>query len=156
MKTRRGVSRAGAVCAAPGPKRIGSREDPTTGESLESRPERRRKPRFPFVLNVHYRTLADSPTLAGDGQTVNMSRCGLLIASENSVPVGAQVEVTIEWPVCLGGTVPLKLVTNGRVTRSDPSGFVMLFRRYEFRTTKRKPASRSGEAILEIGRSAGA
>jgi PilZ domain-containing protein len=149
MKIRRGVSRAGAAAC--------STSGPNDGPTVETRPERRRKARFPFVLNVHYRTVADSPKLTGEGQTINVSRCGLLIASQHAVPVGAQVEVTIEWPVYLGGTIPLKLVTSGRVTRSDPSSFVMLFRRYEFRTTKRKPASGSdaGEA-LEMSQSAGA
>jgi|SRR5689334_19316375 PilZ domain-containing protein len=157
MKIRTGLSRAGAGRPTSEPNRSGSRENQVDGAPSEGRAERRRKPRFPFALDVRYRTLADGPMLTGAGQTINMSRSGLLIASEHEVPVGARMEVTIEWPVCLGGTVPLKLVTSGRVTRSDPSSFVVLFRQYEFRTTKRKPASHSGaNGISAWERSAGA
>ena len=124
----------------------------------ESRIERRYKTRFPFALDVRYRTLSESPKLTGIGHTINMSRSGLLIESEHELPVGARVEVTVDWPVPLNEQVGLQLVTVGRVGRSIGSNFVLLFRQYEFRTMKRKPPSRSNSMSVEnkLERSAGA
>ena len=149
MKTRPEVARS-ALPAAP---------EPSPSLYGETKIERRCKTRFPFALDVRYRTLSESPALTGIGHTINISRGGLLIESEHELRVGARVEVTVEWPVPLDGRVGLQMVTVGRVGRSSGSNFVLLFRQYEFRTMKGKPASRSGSswgADHKLERSAGA
>lgn len=124
-----------------------------------NRIERRCKTRFPFALDVRYRTLSENPRVTGIGHTINMSRSGLLIESEHELPVGARVEVTVEWPVPLDDEVGLQLVTVGRVGRSIGSNFVLLFRQYEFKTMKRKPPLQSNPirgSENNLERSAGA
>ena len=148
MKTRRETARPASIPETPEPVLYG-----------KTNIERRCKTRFPFALDVRYRTLSESPRLTGTGHTINMSRTGLLIKSEHELPVGARVEVTVEWPVPLDEQVGLQLVTVGRVGRSSGSNFVLLFRQYEFKTMKRKPPSRSssnGGAGQNLERSAGA
>ena len=48
----------------------------------------------------------------------------------------------MEWPSLLNSTVPLQLVTSGRVIRSEPSSFVIEFASYQFRTMRSKPLPR--------------
>lgn len=101
--------------------------------------ERRSKSRFPIRLGVRYRTLSGSPTLVGEGKTLNMSSCGLLIApdDEAQVQAGARLQLTVDWPMRLHGTTPLQLIVSCRVTRSDPEEFAVQLEQYLFRTKKR-------------------
>jgi PilZ domain len=101
--------------------------------------ERRSKARFPLRLSVRYRTMSDEPSLVGVGQTVNMSSCGLLIASNQSAPVhaGARLQLMVDWPFLLHGSTPLQLVASCRVTRCHPEEFAVKLEQYLFHTKKR-------------------
>lgn len=101
--------------------------------------ERRLKVRYPVRLQARYRSLNHRDQISGVGLTVNMSSSGLLVTCQHSVPSGSQMEVLMDWPSLLNSTVPLQLVTSGRVIRSDPSSFVIEFARYQFRTLRSKP-----------------
>ena len=91
--------------------------------------ERRLKVRYPVRLQARYRSLDQQDQISGVGLTVNMSSSGLLVTCQNSVPHGSQMEVLMDWPTLLNSTVPLQLVTSGRVIRSEPSSFVIEFAR---------------------------
>jgi hypothetical protein len=105
--------------------------------------ERRSKARFPLHLGVRYRTLSNGDSLVGVGRTINMSSCGLLIASEpvasdeTRIPTGARLQLTVDWPFRLHGTTPLQLIVSCRVTRSEPEEFAVKLEQYLFRTRKR-------------------
>jgi hypothetical protein len=103
--------------------------------------ERRLRARYPVRLNARYRTLGSKHQLAGVGLTVNMSSSGLLVTCQHHIPCGAHLEVLMEWPSLLESTIPLQLVTSGRVIRSAPSSFVIEFAQYQFRTMRTKPIS---------------
>lgn len=100
--------------------------------------ERRSKARFPLNLSVRYRSLSGNPSLVGEGRTVNMSSCGLLIApeAEAQVQTGARLQLTVDWPLRLHGTTPLQLIVSCRVTRSDPDEFAVKLEQYLFRTRR--------------------
>lgn len=66
-----------------------------------------------------------------------MSSAGLLVSAEHEVSAGARMEVNIEWPLLLDGTVPLQLVAVGRVVRCADSVFALSFAQYQFRTMGR-------------------
>jgi hypothetical protein len=94
----------------------------------------------------------------GTGQTVDMSSCGFLIASEHKVSVGVRLEVAVEWPALLDGSIDLVLVASGQVVRARESIFALEFSRYEFRTSKRKlttAAGYAGHSAIAAGASAG-
>ena len=74
-----------------------------------------------------------------------MSSGGLLIAAEQRTQVGAKIELNVEWPSLLDGTIPLQLVAVGRVVRCLESGFALAFTQYQFRTMSRKLQSIPGE-----------
>ena len=67
-----------------------------------------------------------------------MSSGGLLIAADQRTEVGAKVELNVEWPSLLDGSIPLQLVAVGRVVRCLESGFALSFTQYQFRTMSRK------------------
>src|SRR5689334_4847316 len=99
--------------------------------------ERRSNSRFPLELPVRYRTLGRGDLLEGEGWVLNMSSGGVLIGSHNQIRAGTRMELSIEWPSLLDGRVPLRLVTVGRVVRSEASGCAIVMARYQFRTTRR-------------------
>ena len=96
--------------------------------------ERRSKARYPVKLTVRYRTIGRSNTVNGVGQTLNMSSGGLLVSAEHEMPAGLRLEVNVEWPLLLDGTVPLQLVAHGKVVRGGESEFAIAFAQYQFRT----------------------
>lgn len=100
--------------------------------------ERRSKIRYPVSLNVKYRTVGRSNRISGVGRTLNMSSGGLLIAADQRTEVGAKIELNVEWPSMLDGSIPLQLVAVGRVVRCLESGFALSFTQYQFRTMSRK------------------
>ena len=104
--------------------------------------ERRLKVRYPVRLQARYRSLNQQDEISGVGLTVNMSSSGLLVTCQHNVPSGAHMEVLMDWPSLLNSTVPLQLVTSGRVIRSELSSFVIEFARYQFRTMRSKPLTR--------------
>jgi hypothetical protein len=107
----------------------------TLGQPIEM--ERRSKERYALVLKVRYRALG--PKLhSGEGQVVNLSSSGALVVSQHEFGVGEKLEVSIEWPSLLNGGIPLQLVAIGNVVRGGTSSFAMRFRRYQFRTLRRR------------------
>ena len=99
--------------------------------------ERRTKARYPVKLTVRYRTIGRSNSFNGVGQTLNMSSGGLLVSAEQEMPAGLRLEVNVEWPLLLNGTVPLQLVAHGKVVRGAGSEFAISFDQYQFRTMSR-------------------
>jgi hypothetical protein len=99
--------------------------------------ERRSKARYPVKLTVRYRTIGRSNSVNGVGQTLNMSSGGLLVSAEHEMSTGLRLEVNVEWPLLLNGTVPLQLVAHGKVVRGEGSEFAVCFAQYQFRTMGR-------------------
>ena len=99
--------------------------------------ERRTKARYPVKLTVRYRTIGRSNSVNGVGQTLNMSSGGLLVSAEHEIAAGLKLEVNVEWPLLLNGTVPLQLVAHGKVVRGGGSEFAVSFAQYQFRTMGR-------------------
>jgi hypothetical protein len=99
--------------------------------------ERRSKARYPVKLTVRYRTVGRNQQFNGVGQTLNMSSGGLLVSGEQEVRAGQRLEVNVEWPLMLNGTVPLQLVAHGKVVRCGDSLFAVSFAQYQFRTMGR-------------------
>jgi hypothetical protein len=99
--------------------------------------ERRVKSRYAVELNVRYQMLGAADTVAGVGQTVNMSSSGMLLAGAVNVPEGARIKLFVEWPSLLNGTTPLQLITVGTVVRATPVGVSVVFESYQFRTMSR-------------------
>src|SRR5215813_7086955 len=94
--------------------------------------DRRGTSRFPMDEEVRYRLLpSNSANAYGTGKTLNIGSGGILFTTENHLPIGRRVELSVNWPALLGGKCPLKFVATGRITRSENNKAAVRIERYE-------------------------
>ena len=97
--------------------------------------ERRGTARFPMNEEVRYRVLNAKVTqTVGVGKTLNIGSGGILFTTEETLPLGKMVEISVNWPARLHGTCPLQFVAVGRVVRSGQQQAAVRIERYEFKT----------------------
>jgi len=73
-----------------------------------------------------------------------MGSGGILFTTEEKLPMGRMVELSINWPARLDGTCPLKMVARGRVVRSEDTRAAVRIERYEFRTRRTSAMAAAG------------
>lgn len=95
---------------------------------------RRRTTRFPVCEELKYRVMHKSFRVSGTGKTLNIGSGGVLFTTEEQLPLGRTVELSVNWPARLDGTCPLKFVAVGRVIRAESTFAAVRIERYEFRT----------------------
>ena len=96
--------------------------------------DRRSAVRFPIEQDVRYKVFTRNTIEVGMGKTVNMSSNGVLFTTERALALGERLEVAVNWPAQLDHKCALKLVTTGRVVRSEGGVAAIAIERYEFRT----------------------
>jgi len=98
-------------------------------------PERRGTGRFPVREDVRYRVVhSKASKVSGIGVTLNIGSGGILFTTQEKLPVGRTVEISVDWPARLGGTCPLQFVATGRVMRAESDQAAVRIERYEFKT----------------------
>lgn len=99
------------------------------------RHERRTKKRFQIEQEVRYKMLYGQRIAeTGVGRTLNISSAGVFFTTENILTAGMPVELSMNWPVLLHDSCPMKLMIYGCVIRSGERGSAVAIERYEFRT----------------------
>jgi hypothetical protein len=97
--------------------------------------ERRTKRRFEIDQEVKYKMLYGQRIAeTGVGRTMNISSGGVWFTTENMLTSGMPVELSMNWPVLLNDSCPMKLMIYGCVVRSNEKGAAVAIERYEFRT----------------------
>ena len=97
--------------------------------------DRRGTGRFPVREEIRYKLVqAKSAKMTGTGITLNIGSGGILFTTEQQLPLGRLVEVSVNWPARLGGTCPLQFVATARIVRSEPTQCAVRIERYEFKT----------------------
>ena len=97
--------------------------------------DRRTNARFPMREELRYKIIqSKSLKVSGSGRTLNVGSGGILFTTEEKLPMGRTVELSVNWPARLGGTCPLKFVAVGRIVRSEDHQAAVQIERYEFRT----------------------
>jgi len=100
--------------------------------------ERRAKKRFVMEREIRYRVLEQDKIIAvGNGKTLNLSSNGVAFVTQNDLPVGGFIEVSIAWPALLENRCPLQLIGFGRVLRCETGTIACTLEQYEFRTLAR-------------------
>jgi hypothetical protein len=100
--------------------------------------ERRMKRRFQIEQEVRYKMLYGQRIAeTGVGKTQNISSGGVWFSTENMLTTGMPVELSMNWPVLLNDSCPMKLMIYGCVVRSNERGAAVAIERYEFRTQGR-------------------
>lgn len=101
----------------------------------QSERERRIKRRFHIEQDVKYKMLYGQRIAeTGAGKTVNISSGGVWFTTENTLTPGMPVELSMNWPVLLNDSCPMKLMIYGCVIRTNDRGAAVAIERYEFRT----------------------
>jgi len=96
--------------------------------------DRRVDRRYAFVMPLRFFYHSGGSQYAGTGDTQDFCRKGVRFVADNPPPLGADVELRIEWPFLLQDVCPLELRVWGRTLRSDDRGTVVRMRKYEFCT----------------------
>jgi PilZ domain len=97
--------------------------------------DRRGTGRFPLREDVRYKVVqSKSHNISGSGSTLNIGSGGILFTTEEKLPLGRMVELSVNWPARLDGTCPLQFVATGRVIRAETDRAAVRIERYEFRT----------------------
>ena len=100
--------------------------------------ERRTKRRFMIDQEVKYKMLYGQRIAeTGVGRTMNISSGGVWFSTESMLTSGMPVELSMNWPVLLNDSCPMKLMIYGCVVRSNDKGAAVAIERYEFRTQGR-------------------
>jgi len=110
------------------------------------------KRRFPVEQEVRYKMLYGQRIAEnGAGKTANMSSSGVWFNAGNPLAAGMPIEISMNWPVLLNDTCPMKLMIYGCVVRSNEKGTAVSIERYEFRTqgvrTFQQPAIPTGNEL---------
>jgi hypothetical protein len=95
--------------------------------------DRRSQRRYPIAAALEYRVISGHQVIqTGIGRTVNLSKSGILFESEQILPAGTEIEVSIAWPVRLRDTVALNLCVSGQVAWSRDKRHALTILRHEF------------------------
>ena len=98
-------------------------------------PGRRASTRFPLAIEVSYALIGRrEQRRTGSGQTIDLSSSGLRFTADRPLPAGQELEVAIDWPVLLDGSVRLQLVMSGVVVRTSGTTTALKAQRHEFKT----------------------
>jgi ribosomal protein S8E len=113
--------------------------------------ERRTKRRFEIDQEVRYKMLYGQRIAeTGVGRTMNISSGGVWFSTENMLTSGMPVELSMNWPVLLNDSCPMKLMIYGCVVRSNEKGAAVAIERYEFRTQGSRNFHGTGTAPVEL------
>ena len=77
------------------------------------------------------------PSAIGTGKTINICSSGIAFVTDQPMRMGAFVELSINWPVLLDDSCPMRLNVFGRILRADGREAACSIDKYEFRTAPR-------------------
>jgi c-di-GMP-binding flagellar brake protein YcgR len=110
--------------------------------------ERRMKRRFQIEQDIRYKMLYGQRIAeTGSGRTHNISSGGVWFTTESLLTAGMPVELSMNWPVLLNDSCPMKLMIYGCVVRCTDKGAAVAIERYEFRTQGRSLAQQQATPV---------
>ena len=87
---------------------------------VQSAPDRRVNRRFAIHLPIHFRiSQKGGSSRWGTGVTCDISSGGVSFRCRRALPVGAHIELVIDWPAKFDEVVPVDLQSTGFIVRSD-------------------------------------
>ena len=98
--------------------------------------ERRQHQRFPITAQSRFVVSGGR----GQATTIDISSGGVFMKTDETLPIGKQIQVLIDWPALLDQRCPLRLVINGKILRSDQTGTAIGILRYDFRIRPKSAA----------------
>jgi hypothetical protein len=89
---------------------------------------------FPIALDMRYQVLGEPQAQLREARTLRISSREIIFHTGQTLPVGADLEITIAWPARLGDRVDLQLRMQAHVLHTLSDGITAEIRKYEFRT----------------------
>jgi hypothetical protein len=125
----------------------------STSADIGGLPDRRGTSRFPVREDLRYRVVQSrTAKVSGVGSTLNMGSGGILFTTEDKLPLGLMVELSVNWPAMLDGICPLQFVATGRVVRSEAQRAAVRIENYEFKSrTMNRVAMAAGASFSYPG-----
>jgi hypothetical protein len=106
--------------------------------------DRRTSRRYEFSLKLRWKvSRRKHPAETGTGTTIDLSSNGILLESDQQMPIDGSVELSICWPVLLHDTLPMQLIVTGRVVRFSGQRVAVQFGQHEFRAARAAKTARS-------------
>jgi len=96
--------------------------------------DRRRGDRFPLTMNLRFRRVSKKDSWA-KGASLNISKTGILVMTDQPPYVGATIELVVDWPTSSGIVPNRELVVVGVVIRIRGNEVAVSIRKSCFRTT---------------------
>lgn len=98
------------------------------------RAERRANRRYDLHFPLHYRVSQKGALVRfGTGMTCEIGGAGLSFRCRKALPVGAHVELTIDWPARHDEVYPVSLQVTGFILRSDANRIAVRLTSRKFR-----------------------
>jgi hypothetical protein len=112
--------------------------------------DRRTKRRFQIEQDIRYKMLYGQRIAeTGTGKTINISSGGVCFTTETMLTPGMPIELSMNWPVLLNDSCPMKLMIYGCVIRTGDKGAAVAIERYEFRTQGSRNFQPSMQPVAE-------
>jgi len=100
--------------------------------TIERRTDRRYELRFPLRYRVSQK---GEPACTGTGLTSDLSVGGIAFRCRKPLPVGAHVELLVDWPARYGDAYPIELRVTGFVVRSTDGQTAMQMTSHRLRVS---------------------
>lgn len=105
--------------------------------------ERRVDRRYPLAAEVAYRIAGyRGQAKTGYGRSIDVSRSSVFFSTEEPVPVGTLIELSLPWPARLYGTTDLSFVVTGTTFHVRGDCVAVRIHRYDFRTRSSRSNTR--------------
>lgn len=101
---------------------------------------RRAHQRYPVTLEVECKLLDPTGVQRKEfGRTINISGGGVLLHLKATPPTLSSIELSVEWPFLLDGSIPLKWMVQGTVVRIAGNSVAVEVAKHEFHTAAQAP-----------------
>jgi PilZ domain-containing protein len=125
---------------------------PAPGPASCSRPtgmyqsNRRVHQRYPITLEVECKLLDGTGVQRKEfGRTINISSGGVLLDLKHTPPTLSSIELSVEWPFLLDGSIPLKWMVHGNIVRITGNRVAVEVTKHEFHTAGQDPFKQRGQ-----------
>ena len=105
--------------------------------------ERRGSLRFGLELEIRYVVLGANPPESAIGKTIDISSSGIRFVARRPLSPGAVLDIALDWPAALHGTVPLQLAGTAMVVRTSDCETAVRLLHHQFKTRSREKPSGS-------------
>ena len=97
---------------------------------------RRGHGRYDLHLPLHYRlSLKGEPQKTGSATTCEISAMGLSFRSRKPLPLGAHIEILLEWPAKYRDVDPISLLITGFIVRCEGNRVAVRMTSHKFKIT---------------------